>query len=54
MYGSFPLTSQHLVRGAVGVREDVLDAAHLPVELHGVLQVVLVLVAYRLQLGVLG
>ena len=49
-----PLTSQHFVGCHVGVRDDVLDAADLPVELDGVLQVVLVLVADRLQLWVFG
>ena len=36
------------------MRDDVLDAADLPVELDGVLEVVLVLVADRLKLRVFG
>ena len=49
-----PLTSQHFVWRDVWVRDDELDAADLPVELDGVLQVVLVLVADRPELRVLG
>ena len=48
----FQLTSQHLVGGHVGVRDDELDAADLAVELDGVLEVVLVLVAYSPELRV--